>query len=723
MSSFVRFMVEYGEMMRISQVLRVLASVGWMMPACADAGRIGTVRGLRRAVYERPAVAESPFDLTARVTRVMHERNNNHTSFLIEQGTPFYMTQVAARETEVRPGDLVRFAGRVRNLVTRKRLNKPYGKRLAEVQSVHVLAHGVPPRPIDTTIRNALEGTLDFRPLRIRAVVRDASRGTINPNWGMIGLVDNANSIAAPILIETCGPDALTSLIGREVIATGFCAPTDMSSYRPGRQFMLFGTNDIEIVAEDARELTAKPLEGIGDLRPSDFYALGLHEVYGTVLATWRDRCALISTASGRIVRLSLTDPVLPDIGDFIQAKGFPESTFFDINLTHAVWKRETAPKTPETIPNDLSIADFFTGKTNTQRPEHTLHGKLVRTRGRILSLPSGTDPEVFFLSDGSRSIPIVAERLGANLHGLAIGCEVEVCGICLVEVEAWHSIMPSFKSVTIIPRRSSDIRMLSHPPWWTPTRMWILIGGLLALVIAVLIRNQIQKHRAIALARLTTSLKVDERTRLAVELHDSIAQNLTGISLELDAAERLSDVDAAKMRKHLSIAMASLKSCRAELRNCLWDLRHQTLETNDMDSAIRQTLEPYAGKINLAIRFNVPRDFISDNTAHTILRIIRELTSNAILHGAATSVKIAGSIENGMLLFSVRDDGCGFDPNDYPNESQGHYGLLGIRERINSFEGEFDIVSKPGSGTKATVSIRLPQGSVAHHRHEIENA
>ena len=211
-------------------------------------------------------------------------------------------------------------------------------------------------------------------------------------------------------------------------------------------------------------------------------------------------------------------------------------------------------------------------------------------------------------------------------------------------------------------------------------------------------------------IARVTSDLKLYERTRLAVELHDSLAQSLTGVSLEIKTARRLADArDGTGMREHLYTASQTLESCRAELRNCLLDLRHHALELDDMNDAIRQTLSPVLGAARLAVRFAVPRDRLTDNTAHTILRIIRELTVNTIRHGAATEIKVAGSVENGRLNVSVRDDGTGFDPSSAPGVEQGHFGIEGIRERISAFKGTLRIDSAPGRGTKAVVSLEIP--------------
>ena len=218
--------------------------------------------------------------------------------------------------------------------------------------------------------------------------------------------------------------------------------------------------------------------------------------------------------------------------------------------------------------------------------------------------------------------------------------------------------------------------------------------------------------------AHISSELKVGERTRLAIELHDALSQNLTGVSLEIATAAKLASQLAPPEAQpatrnaqrvtlqHLDIAARSLKSCRDELRNCIWDLRNYALEEADMNGAVRRTLAPYVAGTELMVRFNVARERLSDNTTHAVLRIIRELAVNAIRHGHAKKLWVAGSTDGDNLLFSVRDNGCGFDPASAPGFAEGHYGLVGITERIEALEGEFNIESSPGSGAKATARI-----------------
>ena len=168
-------------------------------------------------------------------------------------------------------------------------------------------------------------------------------------------------------------------------------------------------------------------------------------------------------------------------------------------------------------------------------------------------------------------------------------------------------------------------------------------------------------------------------------------------------------NADADGARRHLALASKTLAFCRSELRQCLWDLRSRALEAPTTARALARTLEPYVLGLDLNIRFNVPRKEIPDAAAHALLRIVRELVLNAIRHGQATSVRIDGRREGDRILFSVSDNGCGFDPKVAPGIRQGHFGLQGVRERLRLFRGQLTVESRPGAGAKIMASLELP--------------
>jgi signal transduction histidine kinase len=305
-------------------------------------------------------------------------------------------------------------------------------------------------------------------------------------------------------------------------------------------------------------------------------------------------------------------------------------------------------------------------------------------------------------------------------LDGVTIGCTVEVDGTYITETDIWYPscVFPHVRDIIIAVRTPKDVRITAYPPWWTPQRLFMLIGALLAVIFGVFAWNVTLRRRAELrgkeladeqIAHVSSELKVYERTRLAVELHDSLSQTLTGISMGIDSALDIAGDATPGLKQRLMLTSKTVEACRKELRNCLWDLRSQALEENDMNDAIQLALGQIVSKKTLSIRFNVPRTRLSDNTTHTILRIIRELAANAVRHGHAAAIKIAGNIEGDKLRFSVRDDGCGFDPEHVPGIDDGHFGLQGIRERIDHLEGEMSIDSEPGRGTKVTVAFNIP--------------
>ncbi|MBR2982183.1 MAG: ATP-binding protein [Kiritimatiellae bacterium] len=164
---------------------------------------------------------------------------------------------------------------------------------------------------------------------------------------------------------------------------------------------------------------------------------------------------------------------------------------------------------------------------------------------------------------------------------------------------------------------------------------------------------------------------------------------------------------DPSSLPERLTIAKRMLMSCRTELKRCLFDLRCDALEEGDLSRAVRTVLEPVTDGCELAIRFNVPRRRLLDTTAHSIICIIRELVSNAVRHGHAAKIQIAGDLTDGRLQFSVRDNGTGFSLRSAPGPAEGHFGLQGVRDRVDRLGGTLRIESGK-SGTYAKITVNL---------------
>ena len=314
-------------------------------------------------------------------------------------------------------------------------------------------------------------------------------------------------------------------------------------------------------------------------------------------------------------------------------------------------------------------------------------------------------DEDTLLLSSGSYSIFIDLTVFGDETGSIPPnGSTIAAKGLCVAtfEGDSGSAIFPKFRHFTLYPSSPGDIRILSKASWWTPLKLLCIIGTLTVIIVAILIRNRIitvvseRRGRELYEEKIGHALaeqKVEERTRLAVELHDSLSQTLTGISLLLDSGE-------------IETAKTMMTSCRGELRRCLWDLRSRTFEEKDLTEAILRTITPHLNGCEASVRFNVPCEKLSEPLTHAILRIVRELVVNAVLHGRARHIRIAGESHDSVVSFSVADDGTGFDPATAPGPQQGHFGLLGIAERVENFNGTFKIESAPGKGAKFTVTL-----------------
>ena len=367
----------------------------------------------------------------------------------------------------------------------------------------------------------------------------------------------------------------------------------------------------------------------------------------------------------------------------------------------------ETRPP-PE--PVDISCSEIRTGRYAYRR---------ARASGVIVSaVKDEMDGDYNWLAlrtgDGVIQLAVTETDLPLSQAQGLVGSEVSVRGTVLRSSD-WVN---SFIHYLSISGDEASIDVLRRPPWLTRGKLLAIISALCLLLVAVLVWNaslrilSVRRARQLfgeQIRRAESELKNEERTRLAIELHDSVSQNLSAVTMEIESAKRLAANADPRLGHLLDLAWRTLHTTRDELRNCLFDLRGKTLEEKDLPAAIRSTLTPHLGSQQVHIRFPVRRELLSDSSAHAILSIIRELVLNGLKHGHAQAFHIAGSIEDGRLLFSVRDDGSGFDPESAPGIREGHFGLQGIRCRVERLNGAFRIESKPGSGTRAVVSIPLP--------------
>ena len=238
---------------------------------------------------------------------------------------------------------------------------------------------------------------------------------------------------------------------------------------------------------------------------------------------------------------------------------------------------------------------------------------------------------------------------------------------------------------------------------------------------------DEIQASRA-ALAQAQRQLlrsREDERTRLARDLHDSPIQTLVGLNIQLGLllttdsplpAGEGPGVRADGLRNSLSEMRAEVRGLLGELRQVCADLRPPMLDALGLGAALRAHADEWGQQNNIRVHFDAPEDItlskLPDEVAVNLFRVAQETLGNISKHARASSVNIHLRGDKHQLQLSIHDDGRGFEKPPTLNglPSQNHFGLVGMRERIELIGGDWSLESKPGEGTRVDVAWKQPK-------------
>jgi two-component system sensor histidine kinase UhpB len=201
------------------------------------------------------------------------------------------------------------------------------------------------------------------------------------------------------------------------------------------------------------------------------------------------------------------------------------------------------------------------------------------------------------------------------------------------------------------------------------------------------------------------------ERKRIARELHDQVGQNLTALGINLNMLRvRLADVLTDETDSRLNDSLNLLEETVTKIRDVMADLRPSVLDDYGLMAAIRWYCEQFSNRTGVEVvvegREFTPR--LASEVEITLFRIVQELLTNIAKHAMASLVTVS-LVETGKRLsLTIGDNGLGFDPVvSVRSEEEKGWGLLNIRERVESIGGKVTVESKPGQGTRVEIVIR----------------
>jgi signal transduction histidine kinase len=225
--------------------------------------------------------------------------------------------------------------------------------------------------------------------------------------------------------------------------------------------------------------------------------------------------------------------------------------------------------------------------------------------------------------------------------------------------------------------------------------------------------------HAAVAIenARLTERSReltvVEERNRLARDLHDAVNQTLFSVALTADAAALLIDSEPKRAKDQLQTVRELARGAMDELRSVIFELRPADVASDGFAETLRKHVDVlrriYEVDIELELEGAWPLSPLAEREVvleREIFRIVQEAIGNALKHSGAERVSVRLATPDHRVLVAVADDGSGFDPAG--PQAQRHLGLVSMRERAESIGGDLRIESAPGAGTTVSLEVDL---------------
>lgn len=197
------------------------------------------------------------------------------------------------------------------------------------------------------------------------------------------------------------------------------------------------------------------------------------------------------------------------------------------------------------------------------------------------------------------------------------------------------------------------------------------------------------------------------ERNRIAREIHDTLAQGFVALSVQLQIVGRSMPEAPAAARQHLDEALELARTGLDDARRAIWELRSQNAENNDFASRLKQMAEKVAAQSEIRTIVEVHGAYraMPERTETELLRVAQEAVTNVVRHAAASKINIQLHFSRRRVKMTIADNGRGFSA-EAPSASDGHFGIVGMRERVEQMGGTINVSSKKGEGTQVQVEV-----------------
>jgi signal transduction histidine kinase len=560
-------------------------------------------------------------------------------------------------------------------------------------QRLRVLGKGVLPKARLFPFAELADGRQDSQWARVRGIVR--SVGIDRGSWRETALAMRVASDGGEfnVRVPVARDQAVPSWVDSEVLIEGVCG----SLYNANRQLtgILFYVPRLSFVTIEAPASEAS----LSDLLRFSSKKGVRHRVRVRGVVGYQQLGnALFLVSQGKGLRVLTQQSTPLKIGDLVDVLGFPAMGDSAPMLEDAVYQLVSHENAPEPVELNLETPwEQFDGAVVTA--EAKLVNRQAQPDGLRLLLQQG---DVFF--DAALPPGVVEQRL----LSVPLNSEVRITGICLVRSGGLWRIP---QSIRVLLRMPQDLVVLGAPSWWNLSHtLWLL--GMTALVLlfvaawVVVLGRRLREQMDVIRQKLRSSAVLEERNRIARELHDTLEQELAGITMQLDLAVDCFQQAPGVAEQALETARNMSRHSMVEARRSVWDLRCQLLDDGDLVFALAKIVEPLTprGHVKVDTRFEGTPVRLPRPAEMNLLRIGQEAVANAMKHGLARHISIELRYAPESVRLTVSDDGQGFAADQA--SPAGHFGLLDMRERAQSMGSCLTVESDPGHGTRIAVEV-----------------
>jgi signal transduction histidine kinase len=375
-------------------------------------------------------------------------------------------------------------------------------------------------------------------------------------------------------------------------------------------------------------------------------------------------------------------------VGDEVEVTGEAHPGNFSTTLEHAtvkvLWAQTPMP------PVSVTASQASTGKFDAE---------FVEVQGHLTGKEHGSDNSLILnLDEGPQSFRAILNpgRSDYLFNTVKLGSSLRLRGICVVDPAFTRNLTP----FVLLLRSNEDLEVLAGPPWWSTGHIIAIVFGLLVLALVV----NFVYHR-IAHWRLQGVL--EERQRLAHEMHDTLAQSFAGIGFQLQAIRNRLPEEESAVLQQLDLASNLVRHSHEEARRSIATLRPESLESEDILAALERCARRMVegGTVEVVVEREGDQRPIPLRIADTLYRIGQEAIANAVRHAQPGMLTIRLTYSNNLACLQIEDNGAGFQKGN----GLGGFGIRGMKRRAQSISAEFHIESEPGAGTRIRINAPLP--------------